>query len=468
VKRRATKLTPALALEHSSGILALCEGALNHSFSLPPNGPDEDVDAFAIEDSTEVVGVIEIHGPLSQRATDHMCGYSDGYDAIAARFETAMRDDEVTRVVMLIDSPGGDCAGLFDAVEKMMTVKAETEKPVVAYADEMIASAAYALATVADEIYLPRSGQVGSIGCVGIHVDETEAAAKAGLQFTVFRSGPRKMEGNPIEPLTDEAAEAIQERIDALAEQFFEVVAAARGMSVAAVKALEGAMFSGPSAVKKGLADGLATKENVMNGKTKKAAASTTTEPKKSITAASAAKAEDDAAKDELEAVKAERDALRAEIDKMRAEKSEADDDDDGDEEEDDDDDDAPPSSKDGARASAATPKKTARELELEAELHEAKVTSVLDKASDRITPAQRKAYRAYAKLHGIDALKAELAELPKHAISSNPKEATGKALVALTPEERAVAEQLGQTEDQFAAGKAAAIEAQKMKGDAR
>lgn len=461
MKRQTFKLTPAVALEHASETLAIDPRALGKAYSLPSDEPGG-VEQHAIDgDLDACVGIVEIHGPLTQRATSHLCGYSDGYDAIAARFEEAMCDPDVTTVVMVIDSPGGDVAGLFEAVARMQAVKASQNKRVLAYADEMIASAAYAIATVADEIFLPRSGQVGSVGVMGIHVDETGAAEKAGLKFTVFRSGPRKAEGNPIEPLTDVASEAIQERIDTLAEQFFELVAESRGMSVGDVAKLEGAMFSGQQAVKKGLADGLATKETVMTIKAKTSPKATTTAAPAGATAKAEETKTESADSDEMKAVKAERDKLRAELDKMRAEKTKADDeasDDEDDEEEDDDeedDDDAPPSSKPGAKAADA--KALAKAKAANTKL---KIAAIVDQASrdGKLEPAKRDAAISYGKVHGVRGLKAFLEMLPTHAIKGDAKEsATGTKLVVLTEADRAVARQLGISDEKMAAGKAEA-----------
>ena len=484
MKRHSFKLTPAVAFEHSCGVLALDPHALNHSFSLPPNGHDEDIET-EIEDTGDVVGVVEIHGPLTQRAVSHMCGYSDGYDAIASRFEAAMCDEEVSRVVLLIDSPGGDCAGLFECVERMRAIKAAfPDKRVDAFAEEMAASAAYALATVADAIYLPRSGQLGSIGCVGIHVDETEAAKKAGLQFTVFRNPARKFEGNSIEPLTEEAAEAIQDRIDVLAAQFFELVAASRGLSVSAVRSLEGAMFSGPSAVKVGLADGLETKENVMSGKAKKPATRTAKAPKAKAEAKANAtpsavmpKAEE-ADSDEMKKMQAENAELKAKLAKYEAEEpeeeeEEGDEDEDeedaedaeaeeGDDEDEDEEDDeeAPPSSKPAAAPKPAKSKASARIADLKAKLAESKVSAVLNQASrdGKLTPADRKAWRSFAKVHGLKALKAELAAMPQHQAATGSATPKATPKTALSATDRAVAEQLGLTDEQFANGKADAM----------
>lgn len=210
------------------------------------------------------VGVVRIMGPLEQRATQHMSWDSDGYDAVAARFQSMLDDPRVGSVLMHIDSPGGDAAGCFEAVRRMRAAASVAGKPVFAHADELAASAAYALATVAEKIYLPPSGTVGSIGVISAHIDESKALENEGMTVTVVKSGARKAEFNSLEPLTKEAHGHMQELVDGLAGQFAELVAEGRGKTAKAWLKLEGAVAHGEDAVAKGLADGVQSFEETV------------------------------------------------------------------------------------------------------------------------------------------------------------------------------------------------------------
>lgn len=240
----------ALARARASQILAIDPRALGQVHALSISAAGSRVEKAGS------VAVIDISGPLSQRAMEHMCGISDGYDSIESRYAAALEDESVTAVVLRIDSPGGDAAGLLESVRRMSEARDKARKPTYAYANELAASAAYALATVANAgIYLPASGAVGSVGTVAVHVDESQALADDGLKVTVFRSGKRKMEGSSIEPLSEEASAAMQAMVDTHAAMFAGVVADARGMKRSDVLALEGAVFMGAEAVKAGLAN---------------------------------------------------------------------------------------------------------------------------------------------------------------------------------------------------------------------
>ena len=101
-----------------------------------------------------------------------------------------MANPSVRGVIMDVDSSGGEVGGLFDLVEQIGAIKAASRKPLWAVANEGALSAAYAIASTADRLYVTQTGEVGSIGVVAVHVDESGADAKAGLAWTfVFAGG---------------------------------------------------------------------------------------------------------------------------------------------------------------------------------------------------------------------------------------------------------------------------------------
>jgi ClpP class serine protease len=176
-----------------------------------------------------------------------------GYDGIRVNFLNALADNAVRAIVLDIDSPGGECSGLFDLVDTI--VAGRGVKPIRAILTEVAFSAAYAIASAADRISVPRTGGVGSIGVVCMHVDWSRALTEAGATVTMIRYGERKFEGNQYEPLSRSARTAIQADVDAAGKLFVETVARNRGLPVAAVANTEAATFLGPAGVALGLAD---------------------------------------------------------------------------------------------------------------------------------------------------------------------------------------------------------------------
>lgn len=220
------------------------------------------------------VSIVQVRGPLDQRATEHMCGVSDGYDAIEARFYAALSDVESSVVVVEIDSPGGDAAGLLPAVRRMRAAADRAGKPVFAVADEYATSAGYALLLVADKgrVYCPATGRTASIGTVLVTTNEGPALAKEGVEVEVIRSGERKMKPSGIEPLDDDSRADLQKLVDERAAEFAAWVGERRGMAAEDVLALEGAALSGADAARRGLTDGTKTAHEVIAMATAEAA----------------------------------------------------------------------------------------------------------------------------------------------------------------------------------------------------
>ena len=118
----------------------------------------------------------------------------------------------------------------------MVRAARRTGRPIVAAANSMIASAAYWIASAADEVVATPSGLVGSIGVYSVHDDLTEAFKQRGVERTVIRAGKRKAEG-VFGPLDEKAMKHRQSEVDALYEDFTQSVAAHRGVDVAVVRA---------------------------------------------------------------------------------------------------------------------------------------------------------------------------------------------------------------------------------------
>ncbi len=200
------------------------------------------------------ITVVSISGPL-----EHHSGCMwDSYDEILARVEEAFADNETKAVVLHIDSPGGDAAGATEANKQIRKLRRKYDKPIYSYANELMCSAAYSLGCAADEVWLPDTAAVGSVGVIAALLDKTKANKKAGLQIELITTGRRKADSHDDRALTDDIRSSIQQRIDHLGLHFFTVVAKSRGTSVAAIQALQAGVFMGKSAVKAGLADGVA------------------------------------------------------------------------------------------------------------------------------------------------------------------------------------------------------------------
>lgn len=202
------------------------------------------------------IAIIEATGTMVHRGA--WLGNSSGetsYEGLAAQFEAAAADGSVRGIAAEIDTFGGQAAGAFDLADLIRSARAA--KPVWAFVAESALSAGYAMASQADRIILPRTGEVGSIGVVAMHVDYSERLAEDGIAVTLIHAGAHKVDGNPFEPLPDPVREQMQAECSRLREIFAETVAAGRGnrLSQEAALATEARVYSGEQAVEAGLAD---------------------------------------------------------------------------------------------------------------------------------------------------------------------------------------------------------------------
>ncbi len=249
----------ALALGYPLRPIALVAPEGDEADGAPAAGTYDDDDyAHDGNQYADGVGTVCIEGPLCQRG-----GYWwDGYAAIQRRFVSALTNPACQVVVLQINSPGGYAAGCFEAVRQMRADASAVGKTVLCFVDECAASAAYALACVADEIWVPSPGAVGSVGVIATYLDASKAVAEAGLRFLLLTSGKAKGDGHPTQAISREMAERLRVPVDHLAGLFFAWVGERRRMTPAAVEALEAEVFWGRDGLAKGLADRVASKED--------------------------------------------------------------------------------------------------------------------------------------------------------------------------------------------------------------
>jgi len=202
------------------------------------------------------VAVIPIHGSL-MRGT-----FFSDYDDIGDALDAAVSDASVSSILLDVDSPGGEVRGMFDLADRIYSARGA--KPIVAHANDQMTSAAYALASSADEVVASPTASLGSIGVVAMHVDQSAAAEKAGLKMTEIASGAQKTALTPNRPLSDLGRAVLEKAVTSSADQFFDLVSRNRGLSVDAIRDQEAGIFFGQEAVDNGLADRVASRSEVL------------------------------------------------------------------------------------------------------------------------------------------------------------------------------------------------------------
>lgn len=237
--------------------LALVPEALSAEHVSVWGGPSWDATLLFTLDTETGVAEVSVSGPLDARAAWYFDGYA-GPTGVEARVRAALGDARVRAVVLRLDSPGGACSGLFECCDAIRAAKGT--KPLVAYAEGGGAySAAYALASTADEIFVSRTAGVGSIGVIATAVSYAGQLEKEGIAVAVVASGSQKTDLHPALPLAEAAVKRLRGRVMELATLFATEAGRARGMSADDVLALQAGCFYGDAAVSAGLADRVGT-----------------------------------------------------------------------------------------------------------------------------------------------------------------------------------------------------------------
>lgn len=209
-------------------------------------------------DVLEGIAVIPVYGTLVQKlGTLRPYSGMTGYDGIRRVFLTAINDPEVKGICLDIDSPGGEVAGCFDLVDLIYAERGK--KPIHAILSENAFSAAYAIASAADKICVPRTGGVGSVGVIVIHCDWSQRIKDDGLKVSIITYGNRKAESNPYVALSDEAQAAIQHDVDEMGRLFVSTVSRNRGLSETVIRNTQAACYLAAEGVQMGLADVVAS-----------------------------------------------------------------------------------------------------------------------------------------------------------------------------------------------------------------
>lgn len=284
---RHYRLTSDLIAAHAGGpvvaIDASASGRVYRAYSRRP-GPERNRDAAAVLASitsdyvvraepaapTNDVLVVEINGPIEQRAGQHEPSGSwiDGHDAICERLASAF---EVGDVVLLGDSPGGAVAGGPENMRRAQEMKAKHGRRCIGHTEAGAFSAClWWMMVVCDEIYVSRDGRLGSIGARGMLASITGALAKEGVVVEIVEDPDGKAAGSPERPIDDEARARAQRDVTAAADMFRSAVCESAvgkryGLTPETLKGFRGDVFQGDAAVKAGLADGVSTLEEVLN-----------------------------------------------------------------------------------------------------------------------------------------------------------------------------------------------------------
>ncbi len=216
--------------------------------------------ASAVARREGAVAILPLRGVIANRMSmvDEFSGGTSA-EAFERQFVGAVRDDGVKAIIIDVDSPGGAVSGCAELAETIFSARGK--KPIVAHVNSTAASAAYWIASAADEVVVVPTGWVGSIGVIGMRDDFSKAMDIAGIKRHLIYAGKFKTDGYPNEPMTDEERARHQAHVDRRYEAFVSAVAKHRNVDVDAVRNGfgQGEMVDAEPAMAQGMIDRIAT-----------------------------------------------------------------------------------------------------------------------------------------------------------------------------------------------------------------
>lgn len=205
------------------------------------------------------VAIIPVKGVLKRSWGVGPYSGATGYDGIMTQVLHAHDNPLVKAHWFDINSGGGTVDGLFDLTESIYQMSARFGgKPMYAMCADAALSAAYAIASAADHVMVPRLGMAGSIGCVIMHAEYSKMLEEDGVNVSVIRSRDRKCRGSELEAIDAETLKEFQEMVDEADEVFVEAVTryrGSKGLTKNAIVEMDGRVYSGTRALATALVD---------------------------------------------------------------------------------------------------------------------------------------------------------------------------------------------------------------------
>ena len=200
------------------------------------------------------IAVIRVEGTIAQDAED----YNQRW--IIETIKSLARAENNKAIVLFINSPGG---GVYEADEvyTLLSRYKQTGKKVYAYFGSLAASGGYYIACAADKIFANRNTITGSIGVISASgIDATALMEKIGIKSTTITAGRNKNMFNFDSPVTEEQKNIMQNVADEAYDQFTQIVADSRAMSIEEVRSIaDGRIYTARQALENGLIDEICT-----------------------------------------------------------------------------------------------------------------------------------------------------------------------------------------------------------------
>ena len=206
----------------------------------------------SIDSPGKKVGVIKISGPIIVS------------EQINSKLEKFKNRNDISAIVLRIDSPGGLVAPTQEIFEKVKSVR--EVKPVVSSMGTVAASGGYYIALGSDSLIANPGTIVGSIGVIMNYPIATELLDKVGIKFETVKSGGLKDVGSYSREVTEADRRHLNEMVTNMHNQFIAAVEENRDIDRSElIKLADGRVFTGLQSKDLGLVDMLGTFDDAIN-----------------------------------------------------------------------------------------------------------------------------------------------------------------------------------------------------------
>jgi len=247
-----TKPWAILPAKHRA-IQELLEAHLNGAnlFDFTEPVQDDEDSPYDLVGST---AILPIEGTILNKCSglEAMCG-AFSCEAFRANLRQASADSQVKNIILNISSGGGIITGVPETADLISSVA--QSKNIYAYTNDVVASAAYWLASQTKGIFLSKSAEIGSIGVYMALLDVSAMYAQEGVKLELIKAGKYKAMGIAGSSLSDEDRALLQDSVNKSYAQFVSYVQSKRP-SISS-DTMQGQMFDADVAITNGLADGI-------------------------------------------------------------------------------------------------------------------------------------------------------------------------------------------------------------------
>jgi signal peptide peptidase SppA len=220
----------------------------------------------SLRNKTSVIHVVRLEGGISTGRS--LGGALINMEALEPILVKAFKKG-ISGVALAINCPGGSPVQSALIASRIRALSKEHKIPVYAFCEDVAASGGYWLACAADEIYADENSIVGSIGVISMGFGFPEALKKLGIERRVYTAGESKSTNDPFKPEKPEDVARLKQLLDEMHQSFKALVRERRAGKLAEddTEIFTGAFWTGASAEKLGLVDGIGHLRDVLRAK---------------------------------------------------------------------------------------------------------------------------------------------------------------------------------------------------------